>query len=68
MNVQPKYIRNTEGSFSVPSCLSATAHPALCKDIFGELWHNFTLSTSTLLVTECAEHLFSVGGHRAAPA
>ena len=61
MLFQPQNIIFGEGGFSVPSKVTATAHPALGTDIIKEFWKNFTLGVSSLAVEATDALLFSVG-------
>ena len=61
MLFQPQNIIFGEGSFSVPSKVTATAHPALDADVLKEFWTNFTLGTSSLTTEPTDAYLFSVG-------
>ena len=57
----------TKGSLYLSGNLIASAHPCLCKDIFGEFWHNFSFGCSNLQTKECKELVFSVGNGESLP-
>ena len=61
MIFKPKYCKMTEGSFTLPRVACATAHPSLQSEIFGELWHHFSLGSSELCVTPADGYCFSLG-------
>ncbi len=61
MIFQPQNLILTEGAYLIPETVDATAHPALCKAIFSELWHNFAYQSSTLTLREADEFCFAIG-------
>lgn len=63
----PHGIVKASGSFIFSGNVNATAHPCLNKDIFKELWRNFTFGSSELGTSASEEYIFSIGNAKKLP-